>query len=406
VLDGFTITGGQDALGGGMRVVGSSPTVTNCTFLNNWAQRGGGMYSENSSPEVMSCTFLENHAAWWIPESNGGGMYNADSSPTVRDCRFLWNEALDNGAGMYNATSSPVVANCVFAHNFAPWPMSEPRGGGMYNAGSDPTVTGCTFIGNNVLHDGGAMYNDSSSPTVANCILWGDSPNEISGNGTPTVTYSNIEDGFPGTGNIDAEPLFVDPDHGDYRLAPESPSIDAGDNTAVPEDITTDLAGNPRFLEIPETPDTGHGDPPIVDMGAYEALGGGCLAIINQEVICPGDGPAFTVTVQGLDACTGGTTTLTFTGSGGAVGEDFCALLLVSTGQGGFCCSTELCVAVPDCTPSAPPGDIDGDGAVGVLDLLALLSAWGQVGVAADLDGGGVGISDFLILLAWWGASP
>ncbi|MEE8202061.1 MAG: choice-of-anchor Q domain-containing protein, partial [Candidatus Acidoferrales bacterium] len=63
----------------------------------------------------------------------------------------------------------------------------------------------------------------------------------------------------------------------DYRLTAASPCIDAADNTAVPEGITTDLDGNPRFLEIPETPDTGNppGGGPIVDMGAYESLGGG-----------------------------------------------------------------------------------------------------------------------------------
>ncbi|MCH8152759.1 MAG: S8 family serine peptidase [Planctomycetes bacterium] len=53
------------------------------------------------------------------------------------------------------------------------------------------------------------------------------------------------------------------------------------------------------------------------------------------------------------------------------------------------------------------PADLDGDGAVGILDLLQLLIAWGQGGVPADLDGdGAVGITDLLILLAAWGACP
>jgi hypothetical protein len=49
------------------------------------------------------------------------------------------------------------------------------------------------------------------------------------------------------------------------------------------------------------------------------------------------------------------------------------------------------------------PADLDDDGIVGILDFLALLAAWGEVGVPADLDGGGVGITDFLILLGEWG---
>jgi YVTN family beta-propeller protein len=51
------------------------------------------------------------------------------------------------------------------------------------------------------------------------------------------------------------------------------------------------------------------------------------------------------------------------------------------------------------------PGDIDGDGAVGITDFLALLGAWGpNPGHPADLDGDGtVGITDFLALLGGWG---
>ncbi len=54
-------------------------------------------------------------------------------------------------------------------------------------------------------------------------------------------------------------------------------------------------------------------------------------------------------------------------------------------------------------------GDLDGDGAVGILDFLALLSAWGPcpappADCPADLDGDGtVGINDLLTLLANWG---
>ena len=52
------------------------------------------------------------------------------------------------------------------------------------------------------------------------------------------------------------------------------------------------------------------------------------------------------------------------------------------------------------------PWDLDGSGTVNILDLLALLADWGNVGVPADFDGGGVGITDLLILLANWGACP
>ena len=74
---------------------------------------------------------------------------------------------------------------------------------------------------------------------------------------------------------IDADPLFVDPENGDYHLLHGSSCIDAGNNLAVPDGVTIDLDGGPRFLDDPDTPDTGNPDPgapelPIVDMGPYE----------------------------------------------------------------------------------------------------------------------------------------
>jgi hypothetical protein len=103
----------------------------------------------------------------------------------------------------------------------------------------------------------------------------------IESGSSPVVSYSDIEGGLTGTGNIDADPAFVDPDgadndpntweDNDYRLGAGSPCIDAGDNTASRAGVTTDLDGNPRFVDDPNTdPDTGNGTPPIVDMGAYE----------------------------------------------------------------------------------------------------------------------------------------
>ncbi len=91
------------------------------------------------------------------------------------------------------------------------------------------------------------------------------------------MSYSDVQGGWTGTGNIDADPLFVDPAGGDLRLGPGSPCIDAADNTAVPKGVTTDLDGNPRFVDDPDTIDSGNGDPPIVDMGAYEFQGTSCL---------------------------------------------------------------------------------------------------------------------------------
>lgn len=84
------------------------------------------------------------------------------------------------------------------------------------------------------------------------------------------VRHSLVEGGWPGPGNLDADPLFADPLGGDFRLRAGSPCIDAGSNPDVPPDIVTELEGKPRFLDDLLTPDTGVGMAPVVDMGVYE----------------------------------------------------------------------------------------------------------------------------------------
>ena len=292
VLDGFTITGGtgsacfvSSSCGGGMLNDNSSnPTVTNCTFSSNSAHNGGGMYNEGSSPTVSNCTFSGNSAG------AGGGMLNEFSFATVTNCTFSGNSAT-HGGGMADGHSFPTVTNCTFSGNFAD------LGAGMVSVFSGLTVTNCTFSGN-FADLGGGMYNALGGAMVANCILWGDSPDEIfNEDGSATVSYSDVQGGLgggtvDGGGNIDADPLFVDPDGADdilgteddnLRLLAGSPCIDAADNTAPGLiGITTDLDGNSRFVDDEDTTDTGNGTPPIVDMGAYEFSSGALIPTVSE----------------------------------------------------------------------------------------------------------------------------
>ncbi len=162
---------------------------------------------------------------------------------------------------MSSVHSDPVVTNCTFSGNNA-----VSSGGGMYNDFSLSTVTNCTFWGNSAA-SGGGMYNYQFSPTVTNCILWGDDNEEISGNGSPAgVTYSDVQGGYSGTGNINEDPRFVSPGSGDFHLGPGSPCIDAGTN-AAPDLPAFDFEGDDRVID-------GDGDgTATVDMGVDEASG-------------------------------------------------------------------------------------------------------------------------------------
>ena len=332
ILDGFAITAGNadgpspSHNGAGMYNDSGNPTLTTCTLSGNSAMNGGGIYNVyNSRPTLTECTFTDNSAS-----IHGAGVCNAWSSPTLINCKFAGNSSGMFAGGMSNVDGGqPVLANCVFSGNSA-----TSYGGAIYNDGS-ATLVNCTFSGNsaaegggiyslytsytlanclfsgNSADKGGGIYSEGTTATLvnctfsmnsapngcalacdsvfqqypstlelANCILW-DGNSEIWNNDSSTIiiTYSDVEGGWPGDGNIDADPLFVDADGPDdipgtgddnLRLDAYSPCTDAGDNAAVPEDITTDLAGNTRIVDEPEVANTGNGECPFVDMGAYE----------------------------------------------------------------------------------------------------------------------------------------
>ena len=286
--------------GGAVFNEASSSTFTECAFVGNVvAANGGAIFSQAGSPTIIDCILANNSCT-----TDGGGMHNSECSATVINCTFADNVSGQHGAGMYNwglKGSAPNIINCTFTGNVAQSAAAgtRARGGGMANVGLiTPTVVNCLFAANTAEEHGGAIENSLSAaariinctfigntsgleggglhivneaaPIVRNCILWGNIPDPFGGPVAPNVRFCDIQGGFPGNGNIDADPLFVDPDNGDYHLSPGSPCIDAADNKAVPKGIDTDLDGNPRFVDDPNTRDTGNGDPPVVDMGAYE----------------------------------------------------------------------------------------------------------------------------------------
>ena len=123
---------------------------------------------------------------------------------------------------------------CVFTGNTA-----AGTGGALFNNGVSPVLTNCTFSSNSSGISGAITNINTSNPTFTNCILRSNTPSEIfdDGSSLSMVTFSNIEAGFAGTGNIDADPKFVDADglddvpgteDDDLRLDRFSPCIDAG----------------------------------------------------------------------------------------------------------------------------------------------------------------------------------
>ena len=227
----------------------------------------------------------------------GGGMLAwFKSDPTVVNCRFIGNSN-DRGGAVRVGLAGPSFVGCEFANN------SANEGGAVHiNTFSSATVvfTNCTIVNNTALTFGGGSSSVFGLVVFNNCVFWNNSPDQISGE--PSVAYSNVEGGWPGVGNVDADPLFVDPRNGDYRLSSGSPSNDAGLNNAIADLADTDLDGNPRFADDPDAENTGCGVPVVVDMGAYEFQGEPATVLLGD---INGDGVVSIADLIALNQCMG-----------------------------------------------------------------------------------------------------
>ena len=237
VLYGFTITNGSATNGGGISCFESSPSLQNVIISGNSATNGGGVYCYSSSPSLQNVTISGNSA------DDGGGIFCYwYSSPSLQNVTITGNSADDGGGINCGLYSIPSLQNVTISGNSA-----TSGGGGIYSYDSSPSLENVTIFGNSAVNNGGGIYCNNSYPSLINSILWNDSPQEIYiTSGSVTATYSDIQGGWTGTGNIDSDPLFADSANGDYHLQPTSPCIDAGD---------------PASLLDP--------DGTIVDMGAY-----------------------------------------------------------------------------------------------------------------------------------------
>jgi len=189
----------------------------------------------------------------------GGGISCTGlSSPTIENNIIIRNTAINGGGGIFcGDRSSPRIVNNVIAGNLA-----VTYGGGVGCSNSSPAMVNNTMFGNSAGSGGGGIAcQNSSFPTALNSILWGNNPSQIylDSGSVIGITYSDIQSGWTGTGNINANPLFVSAGNNDYHLKDNSPCIGAGSVTQnVP---AKDIEGKSRPNPSSTKP----------DMGAYES---------------------------------------------------------------------------------------------------------------------------------------
>jgi len=106
---------------------------------------------------------------------------------------------------------------------------------------ADATISNVTLYGN-----GHALVDSSTgSVSVVNTIIWGNT-NAVAGD--PTITYSNVQGGYTGAGNVNVDPLFTNASEKDFELNILSPCIDAGDTSSTydADNTVVDMGAFPR----------------------------------------------------------------------------------------------------------------------------------------------------------------
>jgi predicted outer membrane repeat protein len=317
--------------GGAICSVDSDLTLTGCTFEKNAALEGGAIHQTAGTLTLVECTFEANAA------NDGGAAAFAVEAASMTRCVFAGNWATDSGGALENAGSPLTLDESAFSGNVAA------NGGAIYAqrltsryvaAGPGTTLTRCLFAGNRAHSTGGAlcsgyaaftilgcMFADNQAPTAAtltwpllraeevpyslsldNCIVWdgqrsiaasflGGRPGGMAGKEKVDiiVRYSDVQGGWPGEGNIDADPCFAAPGYwvdatspkiivpssyanavwvdGDYHLKSQAGRWDPAGEGWVLDDVTSPCidAGDPN-TPVADEPEPNGGR---INMGAY-----------------------------------------------------------------------------------------------------------------------------------------
>lgn len=275
-IDGCRFEGNEGELyGGGVSADWFSQVeISDSEFRGNTAgSYGGAIYANTATLNGTRLMIVDNGKAepagfnsWSLQTTGGGGIYTTSTNGRINASRIIDNIAAF-GTGVYIASGGTMeIVNTLIASNGT---ICDCGTGAVYANASRPVIINSTIADNGGFLGIFTTYN--AFPTVVNSILAG-SENATGGNGVTRLEYSLYEGTIfsaeVGEGVI-AAPALLDAGN-DYAPLPGSPAIDAGDNTAVPPGVMMDLLGNRRFFDDPQTPDTGNGDAPIVDLGAIE----------------------------------------------------------------------------------------------------------------------------------------
>lgn len=272
---------GDGSFGGGIHCLNHShPRISHNWIIGNRAGYGAGIATNRSSPLIYRNFIYGNAATWSEVGGSGGGIYcNGNSVPVIRGNEIRADTAFWGGAGIvcFDSVQATIedntisenygggiqlgIGNSIVMNNFISNNSMTPMGGSGINCynfsgsifnnvivGNSGSNGGGIFcysrlfapsIANNVIcNNTSGIYLSRSNQAIVNSIIWGNDAYEIRYDSlsNPSITYSDVQGGWPGEGNIDSDPLFRDTLNGDYHLQwmycgdqYDSPCVDAGD---------------------------------------------------------------------------------------------------------------------------------------------------------------------------------
>ncbi len=278
-----TIAENSTGSGGGLSISGCTAKIVDSDIGFNQAYEGGGIYCTNYTKiKIERCRINENSASLsekiWR-RNEGGGIYSENTILIMRDCVISRNQAHGSngkttgyGGGIYMYSGSGSFTNCLFTGNVAWADNSDTEngcGGGLYAPQTKIDINNCTFANNTAKPEGqGSGFYSNGSPTVINSIFWGNTGSKSDSqiyDSSVKVNNSDIQGGWPGKDNINADPCFVSGQMGEYYLSQisagqiiQSPCVDKGSDTA--ENLS---------MHFSTTCTSGAYDTGIVDMGYH-----------------------------------------------------------------------------------------------------------------------------------------
>ncbi|PJA26769.1 MAG: hypothetical protein CO189_09085 [candidate division Zixibacteria bacterium CG_4_9_14_3_um_filter_46_8] len=217
LLQGFTLTGG---------------TGTKWRDIHNsyLYREGGGILIELSSPTIKNNLIVDNEAVnrSGVSSAGGGGIRIGDGNPIIESNVLISNHG-HYGAGIVLNYATGTIRNNIIWRNGG---GADYGGGGIWAFAVGPsTIDNNTIVQNSSSSTGGGIVVWATSIIARNNILWGNIADSggpqiyLNSGGLAEISYSDIDGGWTGEGNIDGQPLFTPKG---FYLTTDSPCIDAG----------------------------------------------------------------------------------------------------------------------------------------------------------------------------------